>query len=303
MTTKLVLRFKWINFGLPTPTFRFSTMKLIPISAGDLHCDGGALFGVIPKVLWSKVYPANESNFTQLTMRCLLVDTGAQKILIETGVGNHYPEKYLRNNGVTSVIELEKSLHEKGYSTDEITDVFFTHLHWDHCTGAIKNMDGKMQLVFPNATMWSSKKQWEHAQVSNSRERAAYHSAVLNFIKNSGKLNLVENEGELFPNFEVKFYNGHTPGQMIPFIHTNKNTFVYTSDLIPTTANIPLLWIASYDLDPVKVMEEKSVFLKEIVDKKYVLFFEHDYYTECATVEKTEKGFVLKEKLNLPELV
>jgi len=278
-------------------------MKLVPISAGDFHCDGGSLFGVIPKVLWSKVYPANESNFTQLTLRCLLVETGAHKILIETGIGNHYPEKYMQNNGVTSVVDLEKSLAEKGYSPEDITDVFFTHLHWDHCTGAIQNVNGKLELLFPNANLWSSKKQWEHAQVSNPREKAAFHTDVLNFVNNSGKLKLVENEGELFPNFEVRFFDGHTPGQMIPFIHTPNKTFVYTSDLIPTTANIPLLWIASYDLDPVKVMEEKARFLEEVSEKNYVLFFEHDYYTECATVQFTGKGFALKEKFKLADLI
>lgn len=278
-------------------------MKLIPISAGDFHCDGGALFGVIPKVLWSKVYPVNESNFTQLTLRCLLVDQGERKILIETGVGNHYPEKYLQNNGVTSVNNLEKSLLEKGYSVEDITDVFFTHLHWDHCTGAVKNVNDKLELVFPNATMWSSLAQWEHSKVSNPREKAAFHTSILDFIKDSGKLKLVEKEGELFPNFNVKFFDGHTPGQMIPFIHTEKATFVYTSDLIPTTGNIPLLWIAAYDLDPVKVMEEKEIFLKEVADKNYVLFFEHDYYTECATIQQTEKGFILKAKFKLDELI
>ncbi len=278
-------------------------MKLVPISAGNFHCDGGSLFGVIPKVLWSKVYPANESNFTQLTLRCLLVDTGKHKILIETGVGNHYPEKYLQNNGVTSVVDLEKSLAGKGYSPEDITDVLFTHLHWDHCTGAIQNVNGKLELLFPNANLWSSKKQWEHSKVSNPREKAAFHTDLLNFISDSGKLRLVENEGELFPNFEVRFFDGHTPGQMIPFIHTEKETFVYTSDLIPTTANIPLLWIASYDLDPVKVMEEKAQFLEEVAEKNYILFFEHDYYTECATVQFTEKGFALKEKFKLADLI
>jgi len=277
-------------------------MKLIPISAGDFHCDGGALFGVIPKVLWSKVYRANSNNFTQLTLRCLLVDQEEKKILIETGVGNHYPAKYLQNNGVTSVTGLEKSIKAKGYATEDITDVFLTHLHWDHCTGAVKNDNGELKLMFPNAEIWCSETQWEHSKVTNPREQAAYHSEVLNFMKNSGKLNFVENEGELFPDVDVKFFDGHTPGQMIPFIQTAKKTIVYTSDLVPTTANIPLLWIAAYDLDPVKVMEEKEKFLNEVVEKGYILFFEHDYHTECATVEKTEKGFVLKEKYDLEDL-
>ena len=225
-------------------------MKLVPISAGNFHCDGGALFGVIPKKLWSKVYPADENNFTKLTLRCLLVDNGVQKVLIETGIGNFYSEKHLQNNGVVLKNQLVKSLKNKGYSTDDITDVFFTHLHWDHCTGAIKNNNGALEHVFPNAKYWCSKLQWEHSKYSNAREKAAFHSDVLNFISDSGRLNLVETEGELFPNIEVKFYNGHTPGQMIPFIQFQEKTIVYMADLIPTSANIPLLWIAAYDLYP-----------------------------------------------------
>ena len=278
-------------------------MKLIPISAGHLHCDGGALFSVIPKVLWNKVYPADENNFTKLTMRCLLVDQGEQKILIEAGVGNHYPEKYLQNNGIEPGNHLEDSLQKNGYSVEDITDVFFTHLHWDHCTGGVKNIDGKMELTFPKAKYWCSKKQWEHSKISNAREKAAFHDDVLNFMFDSGKLNLVENEGELFPNFEVRFFDGHTPGQMIPFIQTKEKTFIYTSDLIPTTANIPLLWLAAYDLFPVTALKEKEDFLNEVAENGQILFFEHDFYTECATIEKDKKGFRLKEKFKLNELI
>ncbi len=279
-------------------------MKLIPVSAGHFHCDGGALFGAIPKVLWNKVYPCNEDNFTQLTLRCLLVEHGDRKILIEAGIGNHYPEKHLKNNGVTSVTDLEKSLEEKGYSATDITDVFFTHLHWDHCTGAVKNVEGKPELVFPNATLWTSKIQWDHAKISNPRERAAYHRPVLDFMMESGKLKLIEKEGELIPGFEIRMFDGHTPGQMLPILHTEKHSFVYTSDLMTTAANVPLLWISAYDLDPAKVMEEKGEFLYEVTDKNYVLFFEHDYYTECATVQRTEKGgYALKEKFRLSELI
>ncbi|WP_321347528.1 MBL fold metallo-hydrolase [uncultured Draconibacterium sp.] len=278
-------------------------MKLTPVSAGHFHCDGGALFGAIPKVLWNKVYPCNDDNFTQLTLRCLLVEIGERKILIEAGIGNHYPEKHLRNNGVTSVDELEKSLAEKGYSAADITDVFFTHLHWDHCTGAVKNIDGKLVLVFPNATLWSSKTQWEHAKISNPRERAAFNRPVLDFMMDSGKLQLIEKEGEFLPGFEIRMFDGHTPGQMLPILHTDKHAFVYTSDLFTTAANIPVLWISAYDLDPVKVMEEKGKFLKEAADNNYIFFFEHDYYTECASVKETEKGVQLKEKFNLEELI
>lgn len=276
-------------------------MKLIPISAGNFHCDGGALFSVIPKKLWSKVYPADENNFTKLALRCLLVDAGERKILIETGIGNHFTEKHLQNNGVEDSGILEESLNQSSFSAKEITDVFFTHLHWDHCTGAIKNLDGKLNPVFPNANYWCSKSQWEHSKISNAREKAAYHTDVLDFLFSSGKLNLVENEGELFPNIDVRFYDGHTPGQMIPFIHAENKTVVYMADLIPTTANIPLLWLASYDLYPVKALEEKEKFLDEAAINEYILFFEHDFYTECATVTKSEKGFAAKDKFSLPK--
>jgi len=278
-------------------------MKLTPISAGHFHCDGGALFGVIPKVLWNKVYPSDENNFSKLALRCLLVETGDRNILIETGIGNHFSEKHLQNNGVSSVTDLESSLKEEGFSPDAITDVFFTHLHWDHCTGAAKRTNNELQLTFPNAKLWCSRKQWEHAKVSNPREQAAFHREILDFFYHSGKLNLVEEEGEWFPGFEIRFFDGHTPGQMIPFLHTGEKTIVYTSDLIPTTANIPLLWIASYDLDPVQVMEEKQKFLEEAAANNYFLFFEHDFYTECASIEKTEKGVVLAKKYQLAELV
>ncbi|RIH63320.1 MBL fold metallo-hydrolase [Mariniphaga sediminis] len=266
-------------------------MKLIPVSAGSFHCDGGALFGAIPKVLWSKVYPADENNFTKLALRCLLIENGAQKILIETGIGNHYPEKHLKNNGVIPGNHLEDSLAKNGYSPSDITDVFLTHLHWDHATGGVKNENGKLKPAFPKANYWCSKTQWEHSKISNQREKAAYHTEVLDFLFHSGKLRLVEKEGELFPDIGVRFYDGHTPGQMIPFIRFEGKTIVYTSDLIPTLAHIPLLWMASYDLYPVKTMEEKETFLNQAAENNYILFFEHDFYTEQATVVKTEKGF------------
>ena len=270
-------------------------MKLIPISAGHFHCDGGALFSVIPKILWSKVYPADENNFTKLALRCLLVDQGERKILIETGIGNHYSEKHLKNNGVVGLNDLEKSLAQKNYSTSDITDVLLTHLHWDHASGGVLNDYGKLKLRFPNAKYWCSKTQWEHSKISNPREKAAYHSEVLNFLMDSGKLNLVENEGELFPGIEVRFFNGHTPGQLLPFVQFEEKTVVYTSDLVPTAANVPLLWLSAYDLNPVKVMKEKEQFLEETAEKNYILFFEHDFYNESATVEKGEKGFQVKK--------
>lgn len=270
-------------------------MDLIPISAGSFHCDGGALFGVIPKVLWRKAYPPEKDNFTPLALRCLLIDQGDRKILIETGIGNHYSEKHLKNNGYIPGDYLLNSLTEKGYSPEAITDVLFTHLHWDHATGAVKNSGGALSLLFPGATHWCSKIQWDHSRISNPREQAAYHMEILDFLFDSKKLKFVETEGPILPGIEVRFFNGHTPGQMIPFIHSDGNTVVYTSDLIPTSAHIPLLWLAAYDLNPVTVMEEKEAFLKEAADKDYILFFEHDYYVHSARVEEGAKGFRIKQ--------
>ncbi|KAF0239312.1 MAG: metaL-dependent [Prolixibacteraceae bacterium] len=153
-----------------------------------------------------------------------------------------------------------------------------------------------MKTTLPNANYWCSKPQWEHSKTPNAREKASYHTNVLDFLFNTGKFNLVENEGELFPNIEVRFFDGHTPGQMIPFVHFENKTVVYMADLIPTAANIPLLWLASYDLYPVKALEEKEKFLEEAAKNSYILFFEHDFYTECATIVKNPKGFAENER-------
>jgi len=274
-------------------------MKLIPIHAGYFSCDGGALFGVIPKTLWSKAYPADRNNVTKLILRCLLVDTGERKILIDSGVGTHYSDKVRRNSGHQETDGLEKSLAENGYRAEDITDVVFTHLHWDHCNGAVLSENGQLKLQFPNATHWCSKQQWEHSKISNIRERVAYFPDILNFLKAEGNMQLVEDDCELFPGISVRMFDGHTPGQMIPFIDTGEKTYIYMADLIPTVANIPIVWLAAYDLFPVTAMEEKERFLKEVAEKNYILFFEHDLYAECATVEWIERGPIVKEKFML----
>lgn len=278
-------------------------MQIHPIYAGKFSCDGGSLFSVIPKAMWNKVYPADENNIVKLTMRCLLVDLGDRRILIEAGVGQHYPEKVCRNNGHEDTDVIEKSLAEKGYHAKDITDVLFTHLHWDHCNGAVLNENGNLKLLFPNATHWCSRKQWEHSKISNIRERAAYYPEILNFLKLEGNMQLVDDNCELFPGISVRMFDGHTPGQMIPFIQFEGKIYVYMSDLIPTAANVPIVWLAAYDLYPVTSFEEKEQFLKEAAEKEYILFFEHDIHTECATVEWTEKGPKVKDKLSLSQLI
>jgi len=277
-------------------------MKLAPLFSGVALADGGTLFSVIPKTLWGKCYKCDENNLSKIALRCLLVDTGSRKILIEAGAGAHYDAKFLRNHGLQSGSFLEESLKEAGYFPDEITDVVFTHLHWDHFNGAVKNVGGKLEQTFPEAQYWCSKRQWEHSRISNFREKVAYYPELLEFIFNTGKFNLVENEGPFLPGISARFFDGHTPGQLIPFIGYGDKTVVYMADFIPTSANIPIVWLASFDLFPVTAMEEKEVFLNEAADKGYILFFEHDFYTECATVCRDEKGVKVKSKFSLPEL-
>ncbi|MDP2337389.1 MAG: MBL fold metallo-hydrolase [Bacteroidota bacterium] len=274
-------------------------MQLIPIHAGHLSCDGGALFGVVPKPLWSKTYPADKNNITKLTMRCLLIDLGERKILVDAGVGNHYSEKFRQNNGHEETDVMEQSLAGKGYRVEDITDVLFTHLHCDHSNGAVLNENGQLKLQFPNATHWCSKRQWEHSKISNIRERAAYFPEILNFLKSEGNMKLIGDDCELFPGISVRLFDGHTTGLLVPVIHTEEKTVVYPADLIPTAAHIPIVWLPAYDLYPVTSMEEKERFLKEAAEKEYILFFEHDIYTECATVEWTEKGPMMKEIFRL----
>ena len=274
--------------------------KLFAIHAGHFSCDAGALFGVIPKALWSRVYPADENNVVPLTMRCLLIDRGDRKILIEAGVGDHYTEKVRRNNGHRETDALPRSLAVYGYSPSDITDVFFTHLHWDHVNGAVVRRNGKLQLLFPNAVHWCSERQWDHSRVANPREKAAYFAEILAFIRENGKMQFIRESGDWLPGIRVELFDGHTPGQLIPSIEHEGKTYVYMSDLLPTTANISLLWIAAYDLYPVTTMAEKMIFLKKAAEENYILFFEHDYFTTCATVEWIDNSPKLKGKVDFP---
>ncbi|GAP70044.1 glyoxylase, beta-lactamase superfamily II [Bacteroidales bacterium 6E] len=276
--------------------------KLIPIWAGDFKADGGAMFGVIPKVLWNKEMPCDDRNFVQMTMRCLLIDQGDRKILIETGTGDHYPEKFMINQGLTEGEPLLFSLAKAGYDPHEITDVMFTHLHWDHVNGAIRSNKNQLELNFPNARHWCGSAQWEHAHQSNLREKVTFFTNFFAFLEKSGTLHLVNNPGEIFPGVSVRFYSGHTPGQMIPFIQFGDKTIVYTADLIPTAAHIPILWIAAYDLFPVTTMEEKQTFLKEACENGYILLFEHDFYTECVTIECKGNRPAISQRISINDI-
>jgi len=275
-------------------------MEIFAVESGNFKLDGGAMFGVVPKVMWQKLYPADENNLCNWAMRCLLVVDGDKKILIDNGIGEKQDEKFLRHYYLNGDDNLKKSLSKLGYSFDDITDVVLTHLHFDHCGGSIKyNENNELVPAFPNATFHTSKQQWEWATKPNRRERASFLKENILPLQESGKLNLFDKEHELFPNFEVKLYNGHTAGQVIPVINVNGQKFAYAGDLFPSTAHLPMPFIMSYDTNPLVTLEDRKNFFADAIKENYILIFEHDLYNECCTLQETEKGIREKETFSL----
>jgi glyoxylase-like metal-dependent hydrolase (beta-lactamase superfamily II) len=273
-------------------------MKLHLFNISNFKVDGGAMFGVIPKVLWSRVYKADEMNLIVLTLRSLIVETGGRIILVDTGWGDKQDEKFFRHVNLHGGEGLIEGLRSRGYLPEDITDVFLTHLHADHCGGGVRRSTGEQayELTFPRATYHVSRLQLEWAVRNNPREEDAYPPENILPMKESGRLNLIEEEGELLPGFSVRICNGHTPGMMIPVIRYNGKTLVYTGDLIPTVAHIPLIWNMSYDIESLKTIGEKESILKEAIENNYILVFQHDELVECCTLEMTVKGIRAKDK-------
>jgi glyoxylase-like metal-dependent hydrolase (beta-lactamase superfamily II) len=280
-------------------------MKLYSIETGNFKLDGGAMFGVVPKVMWQKVYPADENNLCNWAMRCLLIDTGERKILVDNGIGDKQDEKFLRNYYLNGDDSLEKSLKKFGYDFKDITDVILTHLHFDHCGGSVKynEVKSKLVLAFPNAWYWCSEQHWDWATNPNNREKASFLKENILPIKDYGKLKLINKDTEIYPGITLKLFFGHTEGQVIPYINTGKKTIIYCADLIPASAHIPIPYVMSYDTRPLITMREKEEFLKEAVDKAYVLFFEHDLYNECCTLQHTDKGVRVLNTYKLAEIL
>jgi len=279
-------------------------MKIHKIEAGTFHVDGGAAFGVVPKKVWQKRYPCDEDNYCTITMRCLLVDTGDKRILIDTGTGDKQLD-YLKYYGFKNVISFDTELNKLGYTCNDITDVVFTHLHFDHCGGTTKfNADkSAVELVFPNATHWVGKAQWENFLNPNVREGDSYFPENIVPVQEVGKLKLVSENQFICPEVEIRIFNGHTLGQLVSYINRGDKTFIYAGDVIPLAANVPLAWISSYDIFPISAMDEKKVLLDEAAEKNQILIFEHDAYTECCTVlaqykkHKVDKTMTLEEAL------
>ena len=278
-------------------------MKLFAIEAGTLKLVGGAMFGVVPKVLWQKYYPADENNLATWAMRCLLVDDGENKILIDTGMGDKQDEKFFSHYQPETETNLTKSLNEKGYQLEDITHVILTHLHFDHAGGAIKyNENKELVPTFPNAEYYIGKKHWEWSIDPNSREKASLLEENILPIEKSGKLHLIEKEGELLPNIEIKFFSGHTEAQVIPYIHTPEGkTVIYCGDLMPSHVHIPLPWIMAYDLRPLQTLKDKERLYEDAKDPNHILFFEHDLYHECCTIKETPKGYRVDKLMTLKE--
>lgn len=273
-------------------------MKVFPVHIANFKIDGGAMFGVVPKLLWDRKYPADENNHIDLSLRSLIVETDGHVILIDNGWGDKQDEKFFSHVHLFGGDGLEGGIRKAGYSLEDITDVFLTHLHSDHCGGSTRwNKDHTgYEITFPKANYWVSRSQWEWAVNPNLREADSFLKENLLPIKESGHLRFVDKEGELFPGFSVRFVNGHTVGQMIPLINYKGTTLVYTADLIPTFAHLPLIWNMGYDLDQLSTIEEKKSLLQEALENNYILFFEHDIINECCSLKVTPKG-IREDKL------
>jgi len=280
-------------------------MKVYAFNTGNFKLDGGSMFGVVPRVLWQKSYPADENNLCNWAMRSLLVVDGDRKILMETGIGDKHNEKFLKNYQLNGGVPLEACLVKYGISADTITDVVLSHLHFDHCGGCVRyTKDGPgFELVFKNACHWISRQQWESALRPNKREKASYVQDDFLPIQELGKVQLVDTDTQICPNVMLRLYHGHTSGQILTYINYNGRMVVLAADLIPSAAHIPLPYIMAYDNYPLITLQEKEAFLNEAVEKNYILYFVHDLYHECATLQSTEKGIRTGSVFTLDSLV
>ena len=279
-------------------------MKIHVLHTGYFKLDGGAMFGVVPKSIWNKLNPADENNLCNWAMRCLLIEDGDRLIIIDTGIGNKQDEKFYRHYYLSETKDLRDLVKEKGYSPENITDVFLTHLHFDHCGGAIKKEDDKLVPAFPNATYWSNQKHWDWATHPNEREKASFLTENIFPIEECGKLKFIKyEEGIPFtPNIKVRFVNGHTGAMMLPQITYKGRTIVYMADLLPSVGHIPLPYVMAYDMFPLTTLQEKKSFLEEGLSKNYILFFEHDPINECCELQATERGIRSGRTFRLEEV-
>lgn len=284
-------------------------MKLYSINTGYFKLDGGAMFGVVPKVIWNEINPADENNLCSWALRCLLIEDGNRLILVDNGMGDKQEAKFLRHYYLHGDDTLDKSLTKYGFHRDDITDVFLTHLHFDHCGGSIKREGDRLVPAFKNATYWSNKQHWNWATHPNDREKASFLKENILPIEESGQLKFVDNMPmtddstkamivpETLPEVDwelastkIRFVNGHTNSMMLPQIKYKDKTIVYVADLLPSEGHIPIPYVMAYDMFPLTTLNEKKSFLKEAIENDYILFFEHDPLHECCNLKQTERG-------------
>ena len=286
-------------------------MKLYSINTGYFKLDGGAMFGVVPKSIWNKINPADENNLCPWALRCLLIEDGDRLILVDNGNGDKQDEKFFSHYHLHGDDTLDKSLAKYGFHRNDITDVFLTHLHFDHCGGSILREGDKLVPAFKNAHFWSNKEHWDWAVFPNEREKASFLKENILPIQESGQLKFVTvadvEDGKLgttifADNISVRFVNGHTQSMMLPQVQYKGKTIVYMADLLPSQGHIPLPYIMGYDMFPLTTLNEKKSFLKEAVESDYILFFEHDPVYECCTLQQTAKGIRPGSFFKLEEL-
>jgi glyoxylase-like metal-dependent hydrolase (beta-lactamase superfamily II) len=279
-------------------------MKLYSINTGYFKLDGGAMFGVVPKSIWDKLNPSDDNNMCNWAMRCLLIEDGDRLILVDNGMGNKQDAKFFGHYYLNGDDSLEKSLAKYGFSKDDITDAFLTHLHFDHCGGSIDKEGDKYIPAFKNATYWSNERHWEWATKPNDREKASFLKENILPIKESGQLKFIETkDGAVFnDNIKVRFMNGHTDAMMLPQITYKGKTIVYMADLLPAVAHIPVPYIMAYDTRPLETLLEKKSFISEAQENDYILFFEHDPNIECCSLQLTERGVRSKEQFKLEDI-
>jgi glyoxylase-like metal-dependent hydrolase (beta-lactamase superfamily II) len=279
-------------------------MKLHTIDTGFFKLDGGAMFGVVPKSLWSKQQPADELNLCTWAMRCLLIELPNRLILIDTGIGSKQDAKFFSHYHLHGDDTLDRSLKTKGFSRADITDVFLTHLHFDHVGGAIERVGDRYLPTFPHAQYWSNEAHWNWAVQPNAREKASFLKENIVPIQEHGQLRFVEQAGPqpFGADIDIRYMYGHTEAMMLPQIRYKEQTLVYMADLLPSVAHLPLPWVMSYDMFPLKTLSEKESFLNEAADKQYILYLEHDPKHECAILQHTEKGVRLAETFPLSNL-
>jgi glyoxylase-like metal-dependent hydrolase (beta-lactamase superfamily II) len=278
-------------------------MNLYSVNTGNFKLDGGAMFGVVPKSIWHKLYPADDNNMIPMAMRCLLIEEGNRLVLVDNGIGNKQDAKFFGHYYLHGDDSLDKSLAQYGFHRDDITDVILTHLHFDHCGGSIERDGDKLLPAFRNAHYWSNERHWKWATQPNAREKASFLKENILPIQESGQLRLIEQSQELFPSFvTIRQVFGHTDAMMLPQVNYKGRTILYMADLLPFVAHLPIPYIMAYDMFPLTTLNEKASFLEEAVQNDYILFFEHDNYNECCDLQRTEKGIRAGRTFRLSEV-